>query len=170
MHKISGLVLGFLVVLLLVPLQIRAEEEWTVIPAGGKPAYMGIHGGTMPVSLLASNDGSSLFTFVGRTGNDFIEVLRKAYAPLPSLGNSTRIQPWPHASAELFAGNATTAMRVLPLPNLDPLTSSLQPFGLSDEPLRIEGPVAKPSLSRGTKTFRLFSWPEYLRPRKEGGR
>ena len=45
------------------------------MPAGARPTYMGIHGGTMPVSLLVYGDGSSLVTFVGRTGNDFLEML-----------------------------------------------------------------------------------------------
>ena len=47
------------------------QQGWVVMPAGARPAYFGIHGGTMPVSLLVYGDGSSLVTFVGRTGNDF---------------------------------------------------------------------------------------------------
>lgn len=50
--------------------------EWVRMPAGAKAAYMGIHGGTMPVSLLVAADGSSLLAFAGRTGNDFLDALR----------------------------------------------------------------------------------------------
>ena len=53
-------------------------EGWTAMPAGARSTYLGIHGGTVPVSLLVSRDGMSLVSFVGQTGNDFLELLRRA--------------------------------------------------------------------------------------------
>ena len=69
--------------------QADQQQGWVVMPAGARPAYFGIHGGTMPVSLLVYGDGSSLVTFVGRTGNDFIDMLRRAEVSMPSLLNAT---------------------------------------------------------------------------------
>ncbi|MDR2160724.1 MAG: hypothetical protein LBO77_01055 [Desulfovibrio sp.] len=63
--------------------QARAESGerrgWVTIESGGRPAYVGIHGGTAPISLLRASNGL-LFAFTGQTGNDFLHVLR---------GNST---------------------------------------------------------------------------------
>ena len=63
-------------------------EGWTAMPAGARSTYLGIHGGTVPVSLLVSRDGMSLVSFVGQTGNDFLELLRRADVRLPSLLSS----------------------------------------------------------------------------------
>ena len=87
------------------------QQGWVVMPAGARPAYFGIHGGTMRVSLLVYGDGSSLVTFVGRTGNDFIDVLRRAEVSMPSLLNATsqrsaagkNVSPSANATAVLMA-------------------------------------------------------------------
>lgn len=149
------------------------DGGWVTIPAGGKPAYMGIHGGTMPVSLLVSEDHTSLFSFVGRTGNDFLETLRNAYLPLPSFGNSTRHKSTALSPGRnvLFAGNATASMPVITLDG-DLLSrqewfDELQPFGLSEVPLSIEGRVSKPQIIPMTKKYRLFFMPDYLQPRRQ---
>lgn len=145
------------------------DDPWISIPAGAKSSYMGIHGGTIPVSLLVSRDGSSLFTFVGRTGNDFMEVLRQANGPLPTFGNSTRL-PVPRLKTPtgLFAGNATESVPVFSLPGdvfLRPgVAQYLQPFGLSDSPVSIEGEVLKPSLFPVPRPFRLLRLPDYFQP------
>lgn len=141
------------------------DEAWVVMPAGAKPSYMGIHGGTMPVSLLVSADGASLFTFVGRTGNDFMEVLQKAHMPLPTFGNATWSSGNGRRSGHLFAGNATASLPVIALSGdaLARLESTLQPFGLSDEPLSIEGEVVKPEAFPHAKSFRTFFLPDYFR-------
>lgn len=144
------------------------QSGWVEMPAGGKPAYMGIHGGTMPVSLLVSDDGSSLLSFVGRTGNDFLDVLRKAYMPFPSFGNSTREKYWPlmanSASSGLFAGNSTASMPVIALSGgilSNPAwVDHLLPFGLSTEPLSIEGNVARPDRLPQAKKYRIFMLPD----------
>lgn len=128
-------------------------EGWVVMPAGARPAYMGIHGGTMPVSLLVYGDGSSLVTFVGRTGNDFLEVLRRTDLRMPSLLNATTALPFsgnlpPGGNgAVLMAGSAASSMPVIyltgeGLARMALAPDQLQPFGLSEKPLSIEGQVA----------------------------
>lgn len=51
-------------------------DAWVTMPAGGKPAYIGIHGGTVPVSLLTARGGSAMVALVGETGSDFLRMLR----------------------------------------------------------------------------------------------
>ncbi len=68
------------------------DSGWVVMPAGAKQAYIGIHGGTVPVSLLATSEGTSLVSFVGRTGNDFLELLHREDMRMPSLLNGTTPQ------------------------------------------------------------------------------
>lgn len=150
------------------------ENQWVEMPAGAKPSYMGIHGGTMPVSLLVSDDGSSLLSFVGRTGNDFLEVLRKAYLPFPSFANATRAKFSSMVNVsergKIYAGNATASMPVLSL-STSPVTSPdwishFQPFGLSEEPLSIEGNVSRPEIIPLPKKYRVFFLPERFFPAK----
>lgn len=140
------------------------REDWAIMPAGARPAYMGIHGGTMPVSLLVADDGSNLFSFVGRTGNDFMEVLKNVHMPLPTFGNAT----WSYGASGdtgLVAGNATSSLPVRSIPRAA-LSGNLQlqPFGLSDEPLSIEGEVVKPDIFPHARSFRLFFKSDFLRP------
>ncbi len=119
------------------------EDEWTSMPAGGRPAYMGIQGGTMPVSLLVAGNGKALLTFVGRTGNDFLEVLKATDLPLPSL-------PVIALSGEKLAAHQ----------------DKLQPFGLSDQPLCIEGEILRPAATSKAKSCRLFFLPAFLQPKR----
>lgn len=142
----------------------KNTEQWTVMPAGARPSYMGIHGGTMPVSLLVADDGSSLVSFVGRTGNDFINVIKKAQTPLPSFGNGTLSIGMRSKGSQLFAGNATASLPVVSIADdaLAGLERHLQPFGLSEVPLSIEGKVAKPQAFPHAKSFRTFFLPDYF--------
>lgn len=127
----------------------------------------------MPVSLLVSRDGAALFTFVGRTGNDFLEALREAFLPFPSFGNSTRSDAHfltPTGETGLFAGNAASSMPVIPL-TTDLFTNralftNLVPFGLSPEPLSIEGKVEKPEIFPASRKRVLFFMQDYFQPRK----
>lgn len=142
----------------------KIDEGWARMPEGGKSAFMGIQGGTMPVSLLVATDGSSLLGFVGQTGNDFLEVLRNAYLPFPSFGNSTGKRSIPLKNAGVFAGNSTASLPVFNLPD-DPaasrtLVSRLFPFGLSPLPLSIEGNLEKPETVTREKKFRNFYLPD----------
>ena len=146
----------------------EAPTPWVSMPAGARPAFMGIHGGTMPVSLMVSDDGSSLLTFVGRTGNDFLEILRKSDLPVPSLLNATaRGMADSKAGRALFTGSGTDSMPVLVLGNpfAAPAVNALQPFGLSDKPLSIEGEVLRPLRLSPEKRFRLYFEPQHLQPR-----
>lgn len=170
----------------LLPLRARAAEMqsserngWVVMPAGARSAFFGIHGGTMPVSLLVYGDGSSLITFVGRTGNDFIDVLRHADVPVPSLFNATSrrssgskaISPSTNATAVLTAGSSSSSIPVFNvsgrgLSAMGTLPAQLQPFGLSDKPLSIEGEVTPPAHLAPIKQYRLLFQPQYLQPRR----
>lgn len=141
------------------------DEPWVEMPAGAKPAYVGIHGGTMPVSLLVSGDRASLLTFVGQTGNDFLEVMRKAWFPLPSFGNST----YYHRGAliagpeGLFAGAQGASMPVVTFSgDLRSDLPGMKPFGLSPEPLNIEGEVSKPEKTATPRKYRLFFLPDFF--------
>lgn len=154
---------------------VNGQDGWVIMPAGARSTYMGIHGGTMPVSLLIYGDGSSLVTFVGRTGNDFLEILRRTDLPVPSLLNATSRYgraPLPTANGSvLMAGSPASSIPVLNLPGgslLDTALSSglLQPFGLSDKPLAIEGQVTRPPHLTPVRQYRLLFRPQYLQPRR----
>lgn len=166
--------LSFVLVLSSLMQAIAADsdsEPWSFMPAGAKQSYMGIHGGTMPVSLLVSADGASLLSFVGRTGDDFIEALRKARLPVPSFSNATSSgKPHAKGGAALFAGNATATLPVFAfsgsiLPSSS-FSAHLEPFGLSREPASIEGEVAKPRKFPHARSARLFRLPDYFQPRR----
>ena len=53
-----------------------SAPQWVHMPAGSRAAYIGIHGGTVPVSLLTSRDGTHMVALVGQTGNDFLRTLK----------------------------------------------------------------------------------------------
>ncbi|MDR2573079.1 MAG: hypothetical protein LBC94_01825 [Desulfovibrio sp.] len=162
------------------------DQGWSVMPAGARPAYMGIHGGTMPVSLLVVADGSSLLGFVGRTGNDFLDALRGWRLPL-LLGLASSGSVASEKSAEKsgeeasipasFAGVSglfVTGSGLTSLPVIQtnsslaaiPLVSGrLLPFGFSESPLPIEGEIVPPAKSVPQSQYRLVVDPRYLRPR-----
>ncbi|MDR2694813.1 MAG: hypothetical protein LBC79_00330 [Deltaproteobacteria bacterium] len=110
------------------------------MPAGARATYIGIHGGTVPVSLLTSRDGTHMVALVGQTGNDFLRTLKvdpgtRGALPAPSATPSTLAgveeediaHPHLHASAApspptlrlaanatlLMAGTAVGAMPVI---------------------------------------------------------
>ncbi|MBQ9406759.1 MAG: hypothetical protein IJU37_08525 [Desulfovibrio sp.] len=157
---------------------IPAEDGWTRIPAGARPAFFGIHGGTMPVSLLVYGDGSSLVTFVGRTGNDFMEVLYRSDKALPSLLKNARTAqggtPSSNATSVLSAGTGSDSLPVFNLSGEGfsrmSAQNDLQPFGLSDKPLSIEGSVTRPEHYSPVRRYRLFFQPHYLQPRRNNGK
>jgi hypothetical protein len=60
------------------PDKTALAPQWIYMPAGARATYIGIHGGTVPVSLLTSRDGTHMVALVGQTGNDFLRTL-KAY-------------------------------------------------------------------------------------------
>ncbi|MBO4312878.1 MAG: hypothetical protein J5838_01145 [Desulfovibrio sp.] len=169
----KALLVSFMLALACQPAECaESGGSWVTMPAGARPTYMGIHGGTMPVSLLVSSDGTSLLTFVGRTGNDFLEVLHHGDIRLPSLLGSTARNATSMSGSKTARGNADDdkSQAVIYVgasdANLQDPPQPLLPFGFSPKPAVIEGALAKPSKrSPLHKTFRLFFQPEYLRPR-----
>ncbi len=152
-----------------------AEPGWVAMPAGARSAYLGIHGGTVPVSLLVTSTGTSLISFVGQTGNDFLALLRKAELRLPSfLINATRpgaaepVVPAPGESMTAGTPNHSLPVITLPDDSIFLLTSKpglLQPFGLSDRPLGIEGKVIMPGSETLQPRYHILVDPKYLQPR-----
>jgi hypothetical protein len=65
-----------------------AEDRWVTIEPGSRPAYVGIHGGTAPISLLRASNGL-LFAFTGQTGNDFLHILRGNATSAPDASPAT---------------------------------------------------------------------------------
>lgn len=151
---------------------------WSIMPAGARPTYMGIHGGTMPVSLLVSDDGQALLSFVGRTGNDFLEVLNRTDAQMPNFPNpltngtveTSSSIPAPGGTV-LMAGSASGSMPVIYLTGGGMQRSTVRPeqllpFGFSEKPVSIEGQVSRPLFPTQPKHYRLFFQPHYLQPRR----
>lgn len=145
------------------------SAAWVIMPEGGKNAYIGIHGGTMPVSLLTASDGQSMLTLVGRTGNDFLALLRNTSLHQPSGipygGNA------PERNATVLM--ADTAIGSVPVfyhtgmgfARVDLHEQQWLPFGLSEKPLRLEGQVERilPAVSSGkSKKHRRFQWQQRI--------
>lgn len=65
-----------------------AHDRWITIEPGYRPAYVGIHGGTAPISLLRASNGL-LFAFTGQTGNDFLHILRGNATGAPNASPAT---------------------------------------------------------------------------------
>lgn len=121
---------------------------WVGMPAGGRCAYIGIHGGTVPVSLLTSKDGQSMVTLVGRTGNDFLSMLHKTSIRPPQEDDD--------GQQAALANNATVLMAETPVGSIPvfyatgkgfsriDLADGWLPFGLAEKPLLLEGQAVKP--------------------------
>jgi hypothetical protein len=70
----------------------QARSGWMRVESGSRQAYVGIHGGTAPVSLMHSTDGV-LLAFTGQTGSDFMQVLKggnasRTLTPQPSRNSA----------------------------------------------------------------------------------
>lgn len=85
----------------------KEEVVWGEMPAGAKTTYIGIHGGTVPVSLLTAGDGSPMIALVGLTGSDFLNFLRSSGRKQeePLFADSTGIYA-PNTPPDI-TGNAT---------------------------------------------------------------
>lgn len=142
---------------------LAAESGWIHMPAGAKSAYMGIQGGTMPISLLVANDGSALLSFVGKTGNDFLATLARGNSSMPSFGNGA----FPgklDTKTGLFAGNATASLPVFTTNGLaGEWLSHLAPFGFSVSPLPIEGQPDIPPATPRVRKYKTFYLPGSLK-------
>ncbi|MCR5258062.1 MAG: hypothetical protein K6E40_07875 [Desulfovibrio sp.] len=159
------------------------DNGWVIMPAGAKQAYIGIHGGTVPVNLLATSEGTSLVSFVGRTGNDFLELLHREDMRMPSLLNGTAPQGCDGTATRkldlagfrvrhLMAGDSSNSLPVIylngdSLAKLSSNLDALKPFGLSDTPLSIEGAVARPDPFQIAPRYHILVDPKYLQPRRQ---
>lgn len=143
-------------------------EGWVVMPAGARRSYMGIHGGTMPVSLLVAADGQSLLTFVGRTGNDFLQMLRETDVPLPTLLNSTITAEAMTKGQALLPATAghLPIMAAKTHPPAGVSSGPLAHFGLSAMPLAGEGTISRPHPPTPERKFRISFSADFLQPRR----
>ncbi len=155
-----------------------SEPGWVSMPAGARSAYFGIHGGTVPVSLLVTNTGTSLISFVGQTGNDFLALLRKAELRLPSFlcgGKASADLPLGKNhpdSKTLTCGSSVFNLPVISLSDdsvfkLAATPGLLQPFGFSDKTRGIEGDVSMPGDEAGLVRYHILVDPNYLAPHQE---
>jgi hypothetical protein len=142
------------------------------MPAGTRATYIGIHGGTVPVSLLTSRDGTHLVALVGQTGNDFLRTLNVAAgtrgtqpplhdeetAELAQLPLPTPAAPPPSFrlatnATLLMAGTAVGAMPVIyatghSFASLNQLYTDSLLFGISENSLLLEGAVKAPRTAK----------------------
>lgn len=145
---------------------------WVEMPAGARPAYMGINGGTVPVSLLAAGDGHAMITFVGRTGNDFLRMLHNTSISFPTATAASG-----EDQASVPAANATVLMADTAIGNVPVfyctgkefarmgLDEEWLPFGLSEKPLLLEGQVARNAQMTGQvkpRKYRRALWQRRL--------
>ena len=146
--------------------------QWIYMPAGARATYIGIHGGTVPVSLLTSRDGTHLVALVGQTGNDFLHALKVAPGTMdvsPALHDEeatqlVQLNPRTVAAPAAFfrhAANATllmagTAVGAMPViyatghsfASLNHLHSDNLLFGISENSLLLEGAVKAPHTAK----------------------
>lgn len=72
--------LGLVLSLAVAPARAVAEErgsanDWVSLPESDRSAFVGIHGGTAPVSVMGSEISPAEETVTGRTGDDFVQLL-----------------------------------------------------------------------------------------------
>ncbi len=167
--KQRGIAVGLLVMSLLVPARSSAAGEtthedagpvqWVEMPAGARKTYIGIHGGTVPVSLLTAGDGTPMIAQVGLTGSDFLHFLRSGGKPdrelvLFDITAENEAAPAPVAVPALPTRNATvllagTAAGDVPViyatgrsfEDMSLVPDNWAPFGLTQKPLSAEGTV-----------------------------
>lgn len=51
------------------------EENWITMPEGSRATFVGIHGGTVPITIFSSEDGK-VVALPGNSGKDFLNILR----------------------------------------------------------------------------------------------
>lgn len=142
---------------LLSPADIDANAPWVSMPAGARITYIGIHGGTVPVSLLTSGDGSPMIARVGLTGSDFLHFMRSGGKPTAAPaaveplaegemapGGVKPAMPGKNATM-LMAGTAVGDVPVIYATGRSfedmSLPANWAPFGLTEKALAAEGAV-----------------------------
>ena len=53
-----------------------ADQEWVSMPEGGKTAFVGVQGGTVPATVFYTEDGTDTTTQAGLGSNDFLEAVQ----------------------------------------------------------------------------------------------
>ena len=86
----------------------QPHDGWIKLESGSRQAYVGIHGGTAPLSLMRSSDGV-LFAYTGQTGNDFLHVLKGGNASRQAADHSGQSAPAPGQKKEAGAKHAVPA-------------------------------------------------------------
>lgn len=112
----------------------KEEVVWGEMPAGAKTTYIGIHGGTVPVSLLTAGDGSPMIALVGLTGSDFLNFLRskgKLQEEPLFVDSAGTYAPETHPSPSDLTGNAAPSA-FSPPENTQPV--ALPAFGNATAP------------------------------------
>lgn len=133
------------------------DKVWNEMPAGARPVYIGIHGGTVPVSLLTAGDGSPMIAQVGLTGTDFLNFMRDGVPPSlvyqkQHISEETQkkvisIPILPRNGAKLLlAGQGGDDIPVIyatgrAFERLSLVPTNWAPFGLTEKPLSLEGEV-----------------------------
>ncbi len=153
-----------------------APKGWVSMPSGARTAFFGIHGGTVPVSLLVTNTGTSLVSFVGETGNDFMALLRKAEMRFPSFFFSSKTNEAQSGQQgdirTILCKNTEFCLPVISLSDdsvfkMTATPGLLQPFGFSDSTKNIEGDVSMPSSDSGRLRYHILVDPDYLDPHEK---
>lgn len=54
----------------------ESDEEWVCMPEGGKPAFVGVQGGTVPATVFYSGDKKETTAQAGLGSNDFLEAVQ----------------------------------------------------------------------------------------------
>ncbi len=55
---------------------VESDEEWVCMPEGGKPAFVGVQGGTVPATVFYSGDKKETTAQAGLGSNDFLEAVQ----------------------------------------------------------------------------------------------
>ena len=124
----------------------------------------------MPVSLLVSDDGAALVSFVGLTGNDFLNILYRMDRRVPSLFNGTspesrRRLPGRNAPAVpsgLTAGGGDDSLPVFH--SLGERSTHLLPFGFSETRCPLRGTSCSPATPRPPSASACSSIPSICNP------
>ena len=90
---------------------VQSRPVWISVSPGARPAYVGIQGGTAPLTLSACADGS-IIAFTGASGNDFTKILHKNPPPPEVVHPVTAEEP---AATLAQAGFGVPAQPLLPI-------------------------------------------------------
>ena len=99
----------------------KAEEQRVSLAPSSRPAYVGIHGGTAPISLFRNENGK-LVAITGQTGNDFSHILNggnSSLRTLPATNNTAQVAtenaaPTPTVVVQKIAAPANTPVKDVP--------------------------------------------------------